>query len=326
MIKQELVEYIHRQFQQGHDAATIKEHLMTHGYIPEIAEEAIKHAKKHKKQHKPMHIPFSAPSVAFLFVCIALFGMSMYWGVQSFFTEDLAGAVVEPVQDTMNVEESKNEETVREEEPSQEQVVQEEQAILEEEIIEEASTDEIILEENEQTAEIESTTRTSHQTCSASSCPSGVCYNEQCMDDNDKDGLADVQEEEIGTNRLDQDTDNDGLFDGEEVESGTDPLVFDEASVHYCSSAKDCAAGEGCSDMGICVVCADGDALNYETKGKTSGTHYTNNKALISTDNCSGEDLLEFYCREDGYLFYQEIDCAAEFGEGYYCSEGKCVR
>ncbi len=42
--------------------------------------------------------------------------------------------------------------------------------------------------------------------------------------DTDKDGLSDLREKSIGTNRLNPDTDGDGYLDGEEVVNGYDPL------------------------------------------------------------------------------------------------------
>lgn len=46
-------------------------------------------------------------------------------------------------------------------------------------------------------------------------------------DDSDRDGLTDLEEVFIGTNRIDKDTDNDGFEDGEEITSGYDPLKKD---------------------------------------------------------------------------------------------------
>ena len=45
--------------------------------------------------------------------------------------------------------------------------------------------------------------------------------------DGDRDGIDDPDEEEFGTNPLDDDFDNDGLIDGFELEIGTDPLIKD---------------------------------------------------------------------------------------------------
>jgi hypothetical protein len=45
--------------------------------------------------------------------------------------------------------------------------------------------------------------------------------------DGDWDGIDDPDEEEFGTNPLDDDFDNDGLIDGFELEIGTDPLIKD---------------------------------------------------------------------------------------------------
>lgn len=303
MIKQELIDYVHRQFQHGHDITTIKEHLITNGYIPEIAEEAIKCAKHHKnaKEHhgkKQMHISFSAPSIAFLFVCVALFGMSIYWGAQSIFTTDLAGAVAEPIRDLSQVEETVEVDAVI-------PTIDEDKEIptIENQNIQSTSTEEQITTE-----------------------PKEAVTQSITMVDNDRDGLFDAQEKELGTDRLDQDSDDDGFFDGDEVGKGTDPLNFYDPGVVYCATVKDCKQSEGCNENGICVACIDSDALNYKVKGTTSGVHYTNNKAMISTDNCAEGSLLEFYCRNDGYLFYQKVNCAMEFGEGYYCSEGRCMR
>jgi hypothetical protein len=45
--------------------------------------------------------------------------------------------------------------------------------------------------------------------------------------DGDRDGIDDPDEEEFGTNPLNDDFDNDGLIDGFELEIGTDPLIKD---------------------------------------------------------------------------------------------------
>ena len=46
-----------------------------------------------------------------------------------------------------------------------------------------------------------------------------------CDPDDDNDGLTDIEEAALGTNRLLADTDNDGVNDGAEVAFGSDPLV-----------------------------------------------------------------------------------------------------
>ena len=50
---------------------------------------------------------------------------------------------------------------------------------------------------------------------------------EDAEDDNDNDGLTNLQEYEIGTNPNNPDTDGDGITDGEEVRRGLNPINKD---------------------------------------------------------------------------------------------------
>lgn len=62
-----------------------------------------------------------------------------------------------------------------------------------------------------------------------------------CDDDDDNDGLTDLEEYALGTSRLDWDTDGDGLGDGDEVLYwGSDPLLTDTDSDSYDDGDDNC--------------------------------------------------------------------------------------
>jgi hypothetical protein len=62
-----------------------------------------------------------------------------------------------------------------------------------------------------------------------------------CDDDDDNDGLTDLEEYTLGTSRLDWDTDGDGLGDGDEVFYwGSDPLSTDTDSDSYDDGDDNC--------------------------------------------------------------------------------------
>ena len=81
--------------------------------------------------------------------------------------------------------------------------------------------------------------------------------------DTDGDGIANAEEEELGTDPLDADTDDDGLTDGIEVngETGTDPLDPDTDNDGLCDGPGDGPAeGEPCEGGGNGED-ADGDGV-----------------------------------------------------------------
>jgi hypothetical protein len=55
-------------------------------------------------------------------------------------------------------------------------------------------------------------------------------------DDEDSDGLINLQESQLGTNPNNPDTDNDGVNDGDEIDAGTDPLVNVPAVIQIINS------------------------------------------------------------------------------------------
>jgi hypothetical protein len=91
--------------------------------------------------------------------------------------------------------------------------------------------------------------------------------------DEDKDGLKNGEEDEIGTDPLDPDTDDDGLDDGLEVQIGTDPLKND-------------TDGDGVTD-GIEVVGTYQDETIAENGDVTTAGHkaYEIENGTLKVDN-----------------------------------------
>jgi hypothetical protein len=289
MIKPELVEYIKRQLAHGHNVTTIREHLLKHNYTAELVDETLHSAAAQFGATVKKKIPFK--KIAYAFIALLIFaGIAYPFFMPS--NEDLAGAATEPETPAVVIEQHEQEnipETPQEEIPETEMFVEEEPVAEEEPIAEEpkiTSTDE----------------------------------------DNDHDLVSNTQEAELGTDSLNQDSDGDGYFDYNEIHDGTNPL--DPASPGYVSCTKntDCSAGV-CSSAGICITCSDSDERNYKSEGITSGVHYISSKPLFTQDSCDDAiTLIEMYCRDDGYLFYENINCEQEYNEGYYCDNGKCVK
>ena len=341
MVNKELADYIKRQFEHGHDSATIREHLLKHGYTETIADEALHDVHPPEKPHIKglKYLPFSAKKMSIAFVIVfalAGLGFALFNALGS---GDLAGAATEPTDFPHEIEQE-----ITQDEPEEETIVEEtedisEEPILPEEIEEEETTEDIPEEElteeeatSEETVEEESVAEeeeeiTASGCTSDSSCDTGyVCYEQACSIDNDRDLLSDTQEESEGTDSLDQDSDDDGYFDSQELDDGSDPLDATSPGYTTCSSTTDCAAGSTCSEDGICVACEDSDALNYKKKGTTQGVHYTVGKAILAQDNCKDEStLMEYYCRDGSAFYFEEVSCEEEFGMGYSCSAGKCV-
>ena len=313
MIKPELVEYIKRQLAHGHNVTTIREHLLKHNYTTELADEALHSAAAQFGASVKKKIPFK--KIAYAFIALLIFAGIAY----PFFmpnSEDLAGAATEPETLAVVIEQHEQEnipETPQEEISEEEMFVEEEQSI--EEPIEEEQP---IVEEISQPISPGCTNN--------ADCDSCICYQHTCDEDNDHDLVSNTQEAELGTDSLNQDSDGDGYFDYNEIHDSTNPL--DPASPGYTSCTKntDCSAGV-CSSAGICITCSDSDEQNYKSKGITSGVHYISSKPLFTQDNCDDAiTLIEMYCRDDGYLFYETINCEQEYSEGYYCDNGTCVK
>lgn len=76
-----------------------------------------------------------------------------------------------------------------------------------------------------------------------------------CDEDDDNDGLTDVEEADLGTDPFDPDTDGDGLLDGLEVDSATSPLDPDSDGDGLCDGATAvdgiCEAGEDLNADGV---------------------------------------------------------------------------
>lgn len=345
MVNKELTDYIKRQFEHGHDAATIREHLLKHGYTETIADEALHDVHPPEKPHIKglKYLPFSAKkmTIAFL-VLFALGGIGFALMNMLSSSGDLAGAATEPtafpeIEEEIAQQEPEKELAVQETEENPEDLLLPED-LLPEEIGEETSIEEEPVQETEAATE-ETTSEeiveeepaaeevTGAGCASDSSCDTGyVCYESSCSIDNDRDLLSDSQEDTEGTDSLDQDSDDDGYFDAQELEDGSDPLDAADPGYTTCLSTTDCAAGATCSEDGICVACEDNDALNYKKKGVTQGVHYTTGKAILAQDNCKdASTLMEYYCRDASAFYVEEVSCEDEFGTGYSCSNGKCV-
>lgn len=338
VLKPELVEYIKKQLANGHDAATIRQHLLKHGYTEQTAEEGLQAAgcKPAPKKLKFRLLPkfsFSGKTVTIavlIFILVGGMGFGLY---QLFFASGyLAGLAAGPaatIPEVPDIEEIEETAAVEETAEEIEEIPEEEIATEEAEKVEEEET-----EQAEETTETEEQEETTTETVLAatgctgnSACDSGyACYEKICVIDNDRDGLGDIHENKIGTDTLDQDSDDDGSFDYDEANAGTDPLDATSPGYTSCKNTNECASGMACSASGICISCKDSDALKYNKKGSTQGVHYTLGKALKTSDSCSStEKLLEYYCTNDNYLYSKEIDCAKEYGQGYSCSDGKCV-
>ncbi len=318
MVNKELTDYIKRQFEHGHDSATIREHLLKHGYTEMIADEALHIVHPSEKPHIKglKYLPFSAKKIAIAFLVVfALGGIGFALTNMLSNSEDLAGDATEQIDIPL---------------PNQieQEITQKEQAIVGE--IEENSEDSLLLEETteEIPAQEETTEELPVTGCTSdSSCDTGyVCYQKVCSIDNDRDMLSDEQEKIEGTDPHDQDSDDDGYFDFQEWYYDVNPLDAADPGYVTCASTTDCDTGSTCTEEGICVVCEDTDGLNYKKKGITQGVHYTTGKAILAQDNCKDEStLMEYYCRDASAFYFEEVSCEDEFGTGYSCNMGKCV-
>ncbi|MBI5073178.1 hypothetical protein HZA99_05135 [Candidatus Woesearchaeota archaeon] len=311
MAKPELVDYIKKQLSNGHDTATIREHLLKHGYTEALADEGLiaAHAPPLSKKAKMKYFPFSGKALAYVVVVLAVLGIG--FGLFSFYqgSSDLAGAAheapmpeeLQPQQNTETAPSSTREEP--------------------------APPEEISTSTETTTPETTVSEETTAGCTSNSACTSGsVCYQHTCEIDTDHDGASDVQEQEKGTDIHKQDTDADSYFDADEFSAGTDALDSTSPGYTSCKINTDCTSEQACSSSGICVTCKDSDALNYKKQGTIRGVQYIGTNIVLSTDSCdSSGKLTEYYCSQ-GYSLSKNVDCETEYGTGYSCSSGKCAK
>jgi hypothetical protein len=347
----ELVDYIKRQLANGHDAPTIREHLVNHGHKPKTTDAALKVAGAPSSKFKKF-TPFSPKVIAYIFLAMVAFGMLGLGGHKMFFAQDnLAGAATDPIaqaeevevvqQDVVEVVEEIGEPimdaTVSDdtEEPllldqttdMEEGAQDEESELLEGEDVEGLDDEDAMLLEDTQGVEEEPIVETVNGCSSSIECIAGqTCYDGTCQNDADKDGLPDNTEMILGTEVYKQDSDGDGISDYDEYADGTDALDILQPGYYECVNDMDCIEGETCAASGVCIVCDDSDGDNYKKRGLTKGVYYTSRAFLVAQDGCTsdGSSVLEYHCRPDSYLFYEEVNCEMEFGSGSMCSAGIC--
>lgn len=325
---QELLDYVKRQLEHGHEPKVLREHLINHGHQPALADEVLKAAGVAEKAlaATTKQFLFSGKAIAFVvlgLVVLAGLGVGSY---QLFFVEDIAGSATEPVLEefpaTLKEREEMSEEVPILEIPEEEPV-----EAVEEELEEEAAEE--IEEEEMEEAEAEA----AEEIILAGSCSSNsdcaaweTCYESLCQTDTDRDQLPDAVETTEKTDIHDQDSDDDGVSDYDEVKKGTDPLDATTPGYTSCNTDADCAGEGTCSTSDMCIACSDSDAKNDKRRGITKGVHYLSRVFIVSQDSCtSAGKLMEYYCRSDNSLFYKEVDCA-NVGEGYSCDAGVCAK
>ncbi len=363
MVKPELLDYIKKQLSYGHDAPTIREHLLKHGYTETVADEALHAAVPFQKTKIPglKYLPFSGKkmTIAFLvFVALGGLGFALFQMLAG--GGDLAGAATEraefqPPEELVHQNIEEEQETI-EEEPEE---IEAEEETTEEEFEETADETEESTDETEDTEEIteetsdeneaetseesedtleeetseEESEEETEEVVSASGCSGNndcetgyVCYNKYCTIDNDRDSLSDEEEAEHDTDPRDQDSDDDGVFDADEIDDGTDALDAADPGYTSCSRNSDCGAGASCTKSGVCITCKDSDGVNYKKRGTTKGVHYTLTTGIYAQDNCNAAgDIVEYFCRSDGYFYSETTSCEDAVGPGYSCENGKCV-
>ncbi|PIN78264.1 hypothetical protein COV16_06200 [Candidatus Woesearchaeota archaeon CG10_big_fil_rev_8_21_14_0_10_34_8] len=313
MPKKDLIDYVKRQLDNGHDAHVIREHLVNHGHSPKIADEVLK-----SLGYDPKHInssPFSGKAIAFVVIGLLVLSSLGFGGYMMFTSsDDLAGAATDATQAPVKTAEEKK---VIEQPPHEE--VKE---VVNEEIKEEETKEEQIITEEPKTESVLG--KCSNDIDCATD---ETCYKSSCQTDSDKDGLPDNEEKTHGTEIYDQDSDGDGISDLDEVNSGTDPLDSEDPGYASCFYDYDCATDEACTATGVCVACEDSDESNYKKQGITKGVYYTSRLFTVAQDGCTVEgNLLEYHCRSDDYIYYEEISCEDAVDIGYTCDMGRCVQ
>jgi hypothetical protein len=317
MPNEELVAYIKRQLQNGHSATVVQEHLLNHGHKRDVAKQAMKDAGAHVNPRS------SLKGIAF--VVLALFVLSGlgFGGYSLFFSSnDLAGAATEPIFE--EVQEEVIELIVDEVEEPAEYTAEQESTESEQNEVEQSETEEI----SEAVVDDETEEESISLACSGTnSCSSQqTCYESTCQADADKDQLPDTIEASIATNAYKQDTDEDGVSDYDEYMDGTDPLDTYDPESYACTYDTDCIVGEACSIDGLCITCSDSDE-SYKTHGVTTGVFYSSRLFTVSQDSCDTQgNLIEYHCRENNYLYYENVDCAAVYGDAYSCNNGICSK
>ncbi len=321
---QELLDYVKRQLEHGHEPKVVREHLINHGHKLAIVDEVLKAAGVAEKTlaATTKRFLFSGKTIAFVVLGLFLVGGLGYGSYNLLFAEDLAGAATEPVLPEFPELREERKEVPEEEVPTQEELIVEEP--LEEETAEEG---EEIPEEEVKEAEV------AEEVILAGSCSSSrdcsaveMCYESLCQTDTDRDQLPDAVESMQGTDIRDQDSDDDGISDYDEVKKGTDPVDAMDPGYTSCTHDADCGGEGTCSTSDICIACSDSDAKNDKKRGITKGVHYLSRAFIVSQDSCtSAGKLMEYYCRSDNSLYYKEVACA-DIGEGYSCYAGVCAK
>lgn len=339
MAKPELVDYIKKQLSNGHDTPTIREHLLKHGYTEALADEGLvaAHAPPVSKKVKMKYLPFSGKALAYAVVVLAVLGIGFGFFYQG--SGDLAGAAheapfpedLQPQQQNQKIQASSSTQQEIPQTPEETSPPIEETSAPSDEFLQQSTSETTSTPET--TASSETTTPETQEAAASAGCTSdsactsgSVCYQHTCEIDTDHDGASDVQEQEKGTDIHKQDSDGDSYFDGDEFSAGTDALDAKVPGYTSCKITTDCASGQVCSSSGICVTCKDSDALNYKKQGTIRGVQYIGSKIALSTDSCSSDGkVTEYYCSQ-GYSLSKNVDCETEFGTGYSCSTGKCVK
>ena len=111
----------------------------------------------------------------------------------------------------------------------------------------------------------------------------GDALGDACDPDDDNDGLTDIEEAALGTNRLLADSDNDGVNDGAEVAFGSDPLIADTCDI-------DSSAGPSVGDLLLLQQHLSG-AITLSEAEQSACDIYTDGELTIS-DQLRLEQLL----------------------------------
>lgn len=338
---QELLDYVKRQLEHGHEPKVLREHLINHGHQPALADEVLKAAGVAEKAFAATtsRFLFSGKAIALVVLGLVVLGGLGFGSYQLFFVEDIAGSATEPVLEEFPAISEEREEVSEEASIVEEETVPEESVeAVEEEIVEEEGAGEELEEEAAEEREEEemegAEAEAAEEIILAGSCSSNsdcvaweTCYESLCQTDTDRDQLPDAVETTEKTDIHKQDSDDDGVSDYDEVKKGTDPIDATKPGYVSCNNDADCVGEGTCSAAGVCIACSDSDAKNDKKRGITKGVHYISRAFIVSQDSCTSiGKLMEYYCRSDNSLFYKEVDCATAFGEGYNCDAGVCAK
>src|SRR3989338_4749619 len=165
MVKPELLDYIKKQLSYGHDAPTIREHLLKHGYTETVADDALHSAVPVQKTKIPglKYLPFSGKkmTIAFLvFVVLGGIGFALFQMLAG--GGDLAGAATEPVElESLEEMMPEEQEEGQDQEPDDELIEETEAPEESEEMVDEAQDE--MTEETGEEETSEETTEESEQ-------------------------------------------------------------------------------------------------------------------------------------------------------------------